>query len=282
MKRALRVAARRPALFVSLGFLLFVFASAVLSLLFPRDRVFSIDLARRLLPPSPSEFLGTDELGRSLLYRLFFGSSVSLGVAAAAVAVSSIAGSCAGLIAAEMRGIIDSAVERTVQLTLAFPGLLLAMALAAVLGPSVGNTVIALSITGWVPYARLARAEAMRLASRDYVAFARASGCSRARILIKHLLPGAAPSLIVQSALHLAGAILAESALSFLGLGVPAPYPSWGSMLAAGRTHLLDAPHLVIVPAAAIVLTVLAANTAGEELLETISGRGRAAGKGSG
>jgi peptide/nickel transport system permease protein len=243
-------------------------ATALLALLLPRESIHAIDLSRRLLPPSWAVPLGTDELGRAVAWRLIFGSSISLGVACATVLVCAMVGTSVGLIAGERRGWVDQTVSRTVDLTLAFPGLLLAMALSAVLGPSIGNTVIALSITGWVPYARLARAEALRLSSREYVAFARATGSSRTRVLFRHLLPGAAPSLMVQGALHLAGAIMAESALSFLGLGVPPPYPSWGSMMAAGRTHLLDAPHLVVIPALAVVVTVLAANTAGEELLE--------------
>jgi peptide/nickel transport system permease protein len=205
--------------------------------------------------------------------RLFHGASVSLGVAGAAVLVSAAFGSTLGLLAGERGGALDAAVGRLVDLVLAFPGLLLAVALAAVLGPSAVNTVVALSVVGWVPYARLARSEARRVGSLDFVAAARASGARAVRILSRHLLPNVAAPLVVQATLHLAGAIMAESALSFLGLGVPPPAPSWGSMLAAGRTHVLDAPHVVLAPAAAILLVVLSTNVLGDALVDRLDRR---------
>ena len=137
-------------------------------------------------------------------------------------------------------------------------------------GPSANNTVIALSAVGWVPYARLARTEARRVSTLDFVAAARAAGSSRARLLFVHVLPNVAAPLVVQATLHLAGAVLAESALSFLGLGVPPPAPSWGAMLAGGRTHILDAPHVVLAPAAAILVVVLATNVLGDALVDRL------------
>lgn len=243
---------------------------AALAPLVTGDRANRIDLTRRLVPPSGAPPLGTDELGRDILLRLLRGTSVSVGVAGAAVLLSAVVGSSLGLLSGERGGLVDAAIRRLVDLVLAFPGLLLAVALAAVLGPSAVNTVVALTAVGWVPYARLARGEARRVATLDYVAAARAAGAGRSRILFRHLLPNIAAPLVVQATLHLAGAILAESALSFLGLGVPPPAPSWGAMLAAGRTHVLDAPHVVVAPAVAILLVVLATNLLGDELVDRL------------
>lgn len=257
--------------------LLFVaLASAVVAPFVPGDGATRIDLANRLVSPAHALPLGTDELGRDILQRLFHGASVSLGVAASAVLLSATAGSLLGLLAGERGGLFDLAAGKVVDLVLAFPGLLLAVALAAVLGPSAMNTVLALSAVGWVPYTRLARSEARRVASLDFVAAARASGAGSPRILLRHLLPNVAAPLLVQATLHLAGAILSESALSFLGLGVPPPSPSWGAMLAAGRTHILDAPHVVLAPAAAILVVVLATNVLGDALVDRLDPARRA------
>jgi peptide/nickel transport system permease protein len=250
--------------------LVVAFAAAALAPFLLGDGPTRIDLRSRLAPPSVERPLGTDELGRSILARLMAGASVSLGVAAAAVTASATFGSLLGLLAGERGGLLDTAVGRLADLVLAFPGLLLAVALAAVLGPSVVNTVLALSAAGWVPYARLARTEARRVASLDFVAAARAAGAARPRLLLAHLLPNVAAPLVVQATLHLAGAILAESALSFLGLGVPPPAPSWGGMLAGARTHVLDSPHAVLAPAAAIFAVVLATNVLGDSLVDRL------------
>ena len=244
--------------------------TAALAPLLPSAPAMRIDLDRRLAPPAAAPPLGTDELGRDVGARLLRGASVSLGVAGAAVLVSAAFGSALGLVAGERGGAWDAALGRLVDLVLAFPGLLLAVALAAVLGPSARNTVIALSAVGWVPYARLARSESRRLAAREFVAAARAAGSTRARLLIVHVLPNVAAPLLVQATLHLAAAVLAESALSFLGLGVPPPAPSWGAMLAGGRTHVLDAPHVVLAPAAAILAVVLGTNVLGDALVDRL------------
>ena len=236
----------------------------------PDALVHHIDLSRRLAAPGAAGPLGSDELGRSIAWRLWRGASLSLGVASAAVVFSAVIGSMLGLVAGERGGLLDTALRKLADLVLAFPGLLLAVALAAVLGPSAFNTVIALSAVGWVPYARLARTEARRVATLDYVAAARSAGAGTPRLLLRHLLPNVAAPLVVQATLHLAGAIMAESALSFLGVGVPPPAPSWGAMLAAGRTHILDAPHVVLVPAAAILLVVLATNVLGDALVDRL------------
>ncbi|MBL8113267.1 MAG: ABC transporter permease [Acidobacteria bacterium] len=255
---------------VAAVFLLLALAVACIAPFAVRDAATSLDLSARLAPPTTGSLLGTDELGRSVASRLLLGTSVSLGVAAAAVALSFVLGSFLGLVAGERGGFLDAATGRLVDLTLAFPGLLLAVALAAVLGPSARNTVLALAVTGWVPYARLARSEARRVASLDFVAAARAFGAGSLRITFVHLLPNVLAPLVVQATLHLAGAILAESALSFLGLGVPPPAPSWGAMLAGGRAHVLDAPHVVLAPAFAILAVVLATNVLGDALVDRL------------
>jgi peptide/nickel transport system permease protein len=245
-------------------------SAAVISPFLGTDAATRIDLQNRLVGPADAPPFGTDELGRDVFQRLFHGATISLGVAGAAVLLSSVFGSLLGLLAGERGGFLDAAVGRLVDLVLAFPGLLLAVALAAVLGPSAFNTVLALSAVGWVPYARLARSEARRVGSLDFVSAARSQGASSRRILLRHLLPNVAPPLAVQATLHLAGAILAESALSFLGLGVPPPAPSWGAMLAGGRTHILDAPHVVLAPALAILLVVLGTNLLGDALVDRL------------
>jgi len=263
--RGLPAAARAAGAVLTVA-LLFSVTGATL----PDALVHHIDLSRRLAGPGAVGPFGSDELGRSIAWRLWRGASLSLGVAAAAVTFSALFGSALGLIAGEQGGALDVALRKLADLVLAFPGLLLAVALAAVLGPSAVNTVIALSAVGWVPYARLARTEARRVATFDYVAAARSAGAGTPRLLLRHVLPNIAAPLVVQATLHLAGAILAESALSFLGVGVPPPAPSWGAMLAAGRTHILDAPHVVLVPAAAILVVVLATNVLGDALVERL------------
>lgn len=263
----------RPTARVAAAFLGLAIVAAMVAPLFGTADANRIDLSNRLVSPALAPPLGTDELGRDLLSRLFHGASVSLGVAGAAVAISAVFGSVLGLLAGERGGLLDAALGRLVDLVLAFPGLLLAVALAAVLGPSARNTVVALSVVGWVPYARLARSEARRVGTLDFVAAARAAGARSPRILLRHLLPNVAAPLVVQATLHLAGAIMAESALSFLGLGVPPPAPSWGAMLAAGRTHILDAPHVVLVPAVAILLVVLSTNVVGDALVDRLDRR---------
>lgn len=261
---------------ISAGVLSAALLAAALAPLLPGEPATRIDLRSRLEPPAASRPLGTDELGRDIFQRLLHGATISLGVATAAVALSASCGSLLGLLAGERGGVVDAVVGRLVDLVLAFPGLLLAVALAAVLGPSATNTVLALTAVGWVPYTRLARGEARRVSSLDYVAAARAAGAGPARVLLRHLLPNVAAPLVVQATLHLAGAILAESALSFLGLGVPPPSPSWGAMLAAGRTHVLDAPHVVVAPALAILTVVLATNVVGDALVDRLDPARRA------
>ena len=179
-------------------------------------------------------------------------------------------GTTLGLLAGYRGGWLDEAIGRLIDVLLAFPGLLLAIALAAVLGPSLRNVVLALSLLGWTGYARLARAEAAAVRGREFVAAAAALGAGPLRIVTRHVLPQAAPALLVQATFGLSGAILAEAGLSFLGLGVPPPRASWGTMLSEGRDFLLVAPHLLLAPGTALGLTVLALQLLGDGLVQRL------------
>ena len=231
------------------------------------------ELSRRLERPSVSHPLGLDELGRDILSRLISGAQVSLLVGVSVVGISSLLGMLLGSIAGYAGGRIDDAISRVMDVLMAFPGILLAIALVAVLGPSLGNVILALSVIGWVGYARLVRAQALRTRELEFVQAARALGASASRIVLKHVLPSAFPAVVVQGTLGMAGAIIAEAALSFLGLGVQPPTPSWGTMLDAGRSHLFDAPHLTLFPGLAIALLVLGFNFLGDGLRDRVDPR---------
>jgi peptide/nickel transport system permease protein len=224
------------------------------------------DLARRLAGPSLSHPFGLDELGRDILARVLAGARISFLVGLTVVAVSASIGTMLGAVAGYFGGVLDDVISRAIDLLLAFPGLLLAIALVAVLGPSLANVLFALTTIGWVGYARLVRGQVLRAREFEYVQAARAQGASVSRVLWRHVIPAAMPVVVVQATLGMAGAIIGEAALSFLGLGVQPPTPSWGTMLNGGRAHLLDAPHLTIFPGCAIALLVLGFNFLGDGL----------------
>ena len=227
-------------------------------------------LPLRLEGPSPSHWFGLDELGRDILARLLAGARISLIVGAVVVGISSSVGTLLGSIAGYYGGIVDDVVSRVSDVLMAFPGLLLAIAVVAVLGPSLTNVVLALTLIGWVGYARLVRGQVLRVRELEYVQAARALGAATPRILARHIVPATLPALIVQATLGMGGAILAEASLSFLGLGVQPPTPSWGTMLNYGRSHLLDAPHLTIFPGLAIAVLVLGFNFLGDGLRDAL------------
>jgi peptide/nickel transport system permease protein len=249
--------------------LITVFAACFGPVLTPYDPS-AQDLARRLEGPSLSHPFGLDELGRDILSRLLSGARISLLVGIAVVSVSSVVGMLLGSIAGYFGGVVDDVISRVVDVLMAFPGILLAIALVAVLGPSLTNVVLALSVIGWVGYARLVRSQALRAREFEFVQAARALGAGSPRVVIRHVLPTALPAVVVQSTLGMAGAIIAEAALSFLGLGVQPPTPSWGTMLDAGRSHLFDAPHLTVFPGLAIALLVLGFNFLGDGLRDRV------------
>jgi peptide/nickel transport system permease protein len=233
-------------------------------------------LRDRLRPPRAGHPLGQDTLGRDVLARVLHGTRISLAVGGAAVAISLLIGVAVGALAGWAGGWVDEGLARVIDVLLAFPGLLLAIALAAVLGPSLVNVVVALSALGWTGYARLARAEVASLRRRDFVQAAEALGARPSRIVVRHLLPLAAPSLLVQATFGMAGAMVAEASLSFLGVGAPPPLPSWGAMIDEGRPFVLVAPHLVLCPGIALATAVLALQLLGDGLRDLLDVRGEA------
>ncbi len=237
------------------------------------------ELAMRLTGPSRTHPFGLDELGRDILARVLSGARISFLVGLTVVTISAAFGTVLGALAGYFGGVLDDVISRVVDVLLAFPGLLLAIALVAVLGPSLGNVLFALTIIGWVGYARLVRGQVLRAREFEYVQAARALGAGMGRILCRHVIPPAMPAVVVQATLGMAAAIIGEAALSFLGLGVQPPTPSWGTMLNGGRAHILDAPHLTLFPGLAIAFLVLGFNFVGDGLRDLTDPRRHAAGR---
>jgi peptide/nickel transport system permease protein len=235
-----------------------------------------IDLPARLMGPSASHWFGTDELGRDILSRIIFGARISMLVGGCVVAASLTLGLVFGSIAGFYGGVIDRVLNVIVMNAfMSFPGILLAIAFVAFLGPGIFNLIFALSLGGWVGYARLVRAQVLAVREREFVEAARALGASDGRIIVRHILPNIIQPVIVQAAIGMAGAILAEATMSFLGLGVPPPTASWGTMLNDARSHLFDSPHLVLFPALAVMLAVLSFNFIGDGLRDYLDPRAR-------
>jgi peptide/nickel transport system permease protein len=233
------------------------------------------ELPLRLEGPSLAHPFGLDELGRDVLARILAGARISFLIGLVVVGISSAVGTVLGAVAGYFGGILDDVISRVIDTLLAFPGLLLAIALVAVLGPSIGSVLFALTIIGWVGYARLVRGQVLRAREFEYVQAARALGATAPRVLFRHVVPTAIPAVVVQATLGMAGAVISEAALSFLGLGVQPPTPSWGTMLSGGRTHLLDAPHLTLFPGLAIALLVLGFNFLGDGLRDATDPKGQ-------
>ncbi len=228
------------------------------------------DLPLRLAGPGGGHLFGLDELGRDVLARVLAGARISFLVGVTVVAVSAAVGTLMGAMAGYFGGLIDDLISRIIDTLMAFPGLLLAIALVAVMGPSLANVLFALTIIGWVGYARLVRGQVLRARELDYVQAARALGAATPRVLFRHVAPAAIPAVVVQATLGMAGAVIGEAALSFLGLGVQPPTPSWGTMLSGGRAHLLDAPHLTLFPGIAMAMLVLGFNFLGDGLRDLL------------
>ncbi len=235
------------------------------------------NLPERLVPPSVAHWMGTDELGRDILSRILYGARVSMLVGVCVVLGSGLLGLVLGALAGYFGGWLDRIINVVlINAFLSFPGILLAIGFAAFLGAGLGKVILALTITGWAGYARLARAQVLKVKEMDFVLAARSLGASHLRILARHLLPNVLQPLLVQATIGMAGAILAESTLSFLGLGVLAPVPSWGAMLNDARGHLFDAPHAVVFPALGVMTAVLAFNLLGDALRDWLDPRTRA------
>ena len=233
------------------------------------------NLANDLRGSSFEHPLGTDKLGRDIMSRMIFGSRISLLVGISTVAISLSIGLLLGSISGYFGGWVDHLLMRSVDILLAFPGILLAIAFTAVLGPGLDHVILALCLIGWTGYARLVRGEILSLKEQEYIQAARAMGCSPARVVAFHLMPNLLPPLLIQATFGMAAAITGEGALSFLGLGVEPPTPSWGSMLSDGRQFLLVAPHLTAYPGLAIMFTVLGLNLLGDGLQDRLESRGR-------
>lgn len=232
------------------------------------------NLPARLESPSRAHWMGTDELGRDVLSRIIYGARVSMLVSICVVFGAGVIGLAVGSLAGYFGGWFDRVVNIIlINAFLSFPGILLAIAFAAFLGPGIGKVILALVVTGWAGYARLARAQALQVREMDYILAAQSLGATSLRIILRHVLPNILQPILVQATIAMAGAILAESTLSFLGVGVLAPMPSWGSMLNDARAHLFDAPHLVIFPALAVAAAVLAFNLLGDALRDYLDPR---------
>jgi peptide/nickel transport system permease protein len=266
LKRLLRNFAFTAGLLLTVSL---IFVALAAPLLAPYDPDVQ-DTARRLEPPSKQHLLGLDDLGRDVLSRILFGARVSLRVGFSVVILASLVGVTLGAVSGYFGGATDLIVMRICDILLAFPGILLSIALVAVLGPSLNNVIMALAITGWVGYARLVRGQVLKVREMEYITAARALGARSPRVIVLHVLPNVINPVIVMATLGLAGAILAEAALSFLGLGVQPPTPSWGAMLTAGRRYLGLANHLAIFPGIAIMLAVMGLNFLGDGLIDAL------------
>lgn len=233
----------------------------------------ALDVNKILQPPSITHPFGTDVLGRDVLSRMLFGARVSLWVGFVAVGISITIGMVLGLIAGFFRGILDEIIMRFVDVMLCFPSFFLILAVIAFLEPSLTNIMVVIGLTSWMGVARLVRAETLTLRERDFVAAAKLAGAKAPRILVLHILPNALAPVLVSATLGVAGAILTESSLSFLGLGVQPPMPSWGNMLMEGKEVLEIAPWLSVFPGVAILITVLGYNLLGESLRDLFDPR---------
>ena len=235
---------------------------------------FSQNLANRLQPPSAEHWLGTDALGRDILSRLIHGSRITLFIVGTVALIAPIIGLFIGTVAGFAGGWVDQVLMRITDIFLAFPKLILALAFVAALGPSIGNAVLALALTAWPPYARLARAETLTIRNADFIAAARLQGAGPLRLLIKHIWPLCVSSLIVRVALDMAGIILSAAGLGFLGLGAQPPMPEWGAMISDGRTYILDFWWVAAMPGIAIFIVSMAFNLLGDGLRDVLDPKG--------
>jgi len=272
------LAAARHSLLATTGAVLiaiFVLFALCAPLLAPQDPA-RIDLPARLARPNAAHWFGTDELGRDIFSRVIYGARISMLVGVSVVVASLVLGLVVGSIAGYYGGRVDRLVNVVaMNAFLSFPAVLLAIAFVASVAPGVVNLIAALALGGWVGYARLVRGQVLAVREREFVEAARALGASDLRIVTRHILPNIIQPVIVQGAIGMAGAVLAEATMSFLGLGVTPPTASWGSMLNDGRSHLFDAPHLVLFPAAAVMLAVLSFNFIGDALRDYLDPRAR-------
>jgi peptide/nickel transport system permease protein len=255
-----------------------IFSAVLAPLISPHDPILQ-DVEKRLIPPmgqegaDPNYLLGTDHLGRDIVSRLIYGARISIVVSVSAVALSAALGTLIGLFSGFYGGKVDNIFMRIADVQLAFPFILLAIAIIAVLGPDLQNIIITMAITGWVIYARVVRAEVLSLREKEFITSVRALGGSNGRIIFKHLFPNVVPPIIVIVTLEMARMIIMEAALSFLGLGIQPPTPTWGGMLADGRVYLVTSWWLATFPGLVIMLVVLGINLLGNWLRDMLDPR---------
>lgn len=273
LKKNLRRLKRDKAAILGLVIVLSIFFVGILAPLIAPYDPFEMNLPNRRAPPNETHLLGTDEFGRDLLSRILYGTTVSLQVGLLSVGISMTVGILIGLIAGYFGGITDSILTRIMDLLLAFPYILLAIVIATALGPSILNTTIAIGIRSIAQFARLMRGSVLSAKEEYYIKAAKSIGASDKRIIFHHLLPNTMSPCIVLGTLSLGSAILSAASLGFLGLGAQPPTPEWGTMLSNGREFLLDAPHIVLFPGLAIVLTVLGFNLVGDWLRDILDPR---------
>lgn len=235
----------------------------------------TIILEKILIPPEGQAWLGYDDLGRSIAERLILGARTSFLVAFCVVSISFVSGTAVGVMAAWFGGWWDKVTVLVIDIFIAFPGILLAIALSGLLGPGIMNVVVALSVVGWVGFARLARAQTLTMKHREHVMAAQALGTEARQIALIHILPLIIAPLVIEATFAIAGTVIAEASLSFLGLGVQPPNPSWGSMIRDGTRFMLVAPHMVLAPGMAILLVVLSINLLGDNLRDRMDVRSR-------
>jgi len=276
--RGLRLVARAPILanplnLVAIALIVILAACALLApVLAPYDPL-AQDLAVRLKPPSPEHWLGSDSLGRDIASRILYGARISLLVGVVVVASAGVFGTFIGLVAGYAGGLADEALMRLTEVFLAFPALILAMAIAGALGPSLTNAIIAIAAVTWAVYARLVRGQILSLRQREFVEAARAMGASRRRIVLRHLLPNTLAPLMVQASFDMGSSIIAAAGLSFIGFGAQPPTPEWGVMISEGRNFISTQPWLSLFPGVAILLAVGSFNLLGDGLRDAFDPR---------
>ncbi|QTF09556.1 ABC transporter permease [Brenneria izadpanahii] len=264
-----RFCANHSALFGLIVLLVIVFAALFAPWLVSHD-IYAQDLAHRLQPPSLDNWLGTDELGRDIYSRLLYGARITLYIAGLTAIIITPLGLVIGTTAGYLGGWVDTVLMRLVDIFLAFPSLILALAFVAALGPGIENAIIAISLSSWPPIARLARAETLSIRKMDYIAAVRLQGASSWHIILFHIIPMCLPSVVVRVTLNMAAIILTAAGLGFLGLGAQAPSPEWGAMLASGREFMLNNGWIAAIPGLAILFTSLAFNLLGDGLRDVM------------
>lgn len=269
-----RFLAHKPAV-IGVAFILFLIILALFSpWIAPYDPVDS-NLRLRGAPPSAGHWFGNDDIGRDILSRIIYGTRIALIVGLGATTIAVAIGVVVGATAGYFGGMVDAVLSRFVDALMAFPILALLLTLSSIFGPSLRNVVIVIGVTFWASYARVIRAEVLSLRERDYVLAARASGASNRRIILRHIVPNAIGPVIILASLAIGSVIIFESALSFLGMGIQRPTPSWGTMLSDGREYIRNYPHIAIAPGLAIAFTVLAFNLVGDGLRDALDPRER-------